>query len=45
MKMQSQNDINCGVTRSKHSEELVGNIPLKLQIIHMCVNLIFILLI
>ena len=45
IKMQSQNCINCGVIKSKHSEELVGKIRLKLQITHMHANFILILLI
>ena len=34
--MQSQSCINCGITKSKHSEELAGKIRLKLQITHVC---------
>ena len=45
IKMQSQNFINCGVIKSKHSEELEGKIRLKLQITHMYANFILILLI
>ena len=43
--VQSQNFINCGVIKSKHSEEPEGKICLKLQITHMCANFILILLI
>ena len=34
--MQRQNFINCGVIKSKHSEDLVGKFRLKLQITHVC---------
>ena len=35
--VQSQNFINCGVIKSKHSEKPEGKICLKLQITHMYV--------
>ena len=34
--MQSQNCLNIGAIKSKHSEELVGKICLKLQIAYVC---------
>ena len=43
--VQSQNFINCGVIKSKHSEKPEGKICLKLQITHMYANFILILLI